>query len=191
MGVTMWEICTGGKLPPATQRVLEVIRAGERVVANHFTSAKLGAEESWSLTYSAVEPSPSPSTLKPPPPPHPPPYPHPHPPLPLPLPLTLPLLLTLTLARSSSYSDAARAFLEALLEADPAQRISSAHIKRHAFFAETNFAAVEARRVPVPWDAETLEDLASKAGVEGLDERRTAAQTLAVLTERKLDEVTR
>ena len=79
MGVTMWEICTGGaKLPPATQRVLEVIRSGERVAASHFTSAKLGAEESWSFTYSAVEPSPSPSTL--------------------PLPLTLPLTLTLTLA---------------------------------------------------------------------------------------------
>ena len=57
MGVTMWEICTGGaKLPPATQRVLEVIRSGERVAASHFTSAKLGAEESWSFTYSAVEP---------------------------------------------------------------------------------------------------------------------------------------
>ena len=36
---------------------------------------------------------------------------------------------------------------------------------------------------------QALEELASKGGVEGLDERRTAAQTLAVLNEPPLAEV--
>ena len=36
---------------------------------------------------------------------------------------------------------------------------------------------------------QALEELASKGGVEGLDERRTAAQTLSVLTEPSLDDV--
>ena len=138
MGVSMWEICSGGtKLPPVTQKVLELLRAGERVHAHHFTSAKVVGLVSW----------------------------------------------------SSSYSPEACAFLEALMEADPAERISTAEIQKHPFFAETNFAAVEARRVPVPWGAEAMEELASKGGVEGLDERRTAAQTLTVLNEPAMDEV--
>ena len=137
MGVTVWEICSGGaKLPPTTQRVLEVLRAGERVQAHHFASAR--ASE---------------------------------------------------LPCAAAYSGAARDFLEALLEVDPAKRVGTAVIMKHPFFAETNFAAVEARRVPVPWGAEVLEELSAKGAVEGLDERKTAAQTLAVLTEASLEEV--
>ena len=44
--------------------------------------------------------------------------------------------------------------------------------------------------MPVPWGAAALEELAAKAGsVEGLDERKTAAQTLTVLAEPELEEV--
>jgi len=142
MGVTVWEILSGGaSLPPPTQSVLEVLRAGERMQQHHFINVSAS---------SAGLPT-------------------------------------------AGYSPACRDFLEQLLEIDPAQRIGTATILQHAFFNDLNFAAVTARRVPVPWGAEVLEDLARKAAqgaAEGLEERKTAAETLKGLSsEAELEEV--
>lgn len=94
---------------------------------------------------------------------------------------------------TAGYSPACCDFLEQLLEIDPAQRIGTATILQHAFFNDLNFAAVAARRVPVPWGAEVLEELARKAAqgaAEGLEERKTAAETLKGLSsEAELEEV--
>ena len=141
MGVTVWEILSGGtSMPPPTQNVLEILRAGERIQQHHFSNVSAS---------SAGLPT-------------------------------------------AGYSAACRDFLEQLLEVDPAQRIGTGTIMQHAFFNDLNFAAVTARHVPVPWGSDVLEELARKAAqgaAEGLEERKTAAETLNEEYMEELEEV--
>jgi len=59
------------------------------------------------------------------------------------------------------------------------------NIKQHAFFQDLNFAAVSARKQPVPWDDTVQQQLQAKRIDEAFDQRRGAAKVLAHLMQKE------
>jgi serine/threonine protein kinase len=73
---------------------------------------------------------------------------------------------------------ASKRFLADLLKANPAARPDSRSIKKHKFFATVNWAALDARRVQIPWTEAQMAVLVTKQLDENVAMRKTAKETL-------------
>lgn len=78
----------------------------------------------------------------------------------------------------ASLDPSSKRFLSDLLKANPAARPDSRNIKKHKFFATVNWAALDARRVNVPWTDAQMAALVSKQMDENVAMRKTARETL-------------
>jgi len=89
----------------------------------------------------------------------------------------------------SHLSPKAQDFLASLLRMSPSKRLGDGDIKKHPFFEDANWAAVDARLVPPPWGAESLAELLSKRVDESVEERKTAEKAFGATLGNRMDYV--
>jgi len=78
-------------------------------------------------------------------------------------------------------------FLQKILLKEPADRLGDGDFKRHPFFEETNWAAVNARVAPNPWGAEIIAELSGKRVDESIEERKTAEKAFGAQLGNRMD----